>query len=68
MKLHLKCSVKAKVEQLIIEYGDNIDYIELTQWEYIQFLEEIGHIAIICMKELGTEKRTYRGTQIKVLR
>lgn len=64
MKLQLKRSVKEAVDQVITEYhADDIEYIELGAYEYIQFLEEIVPTSRII---LSLPERRYRGVNIRV--
>ncbi len=68
MKLHLKQSVKEYVDKLILDYKDNIDFIELTEWEYINFLEELEDIQRILIVDPITKLRIYKNTRIKILK
>jgi hypothetical protein len=68
VKLHLKQSVKEYVDKLILDYKDNIDFIELTEWEYINFLEELEDIQRILIVDPITKLRIYKNTRIKILK
>lgn len=68
MKLHLKCSVKDKIDDVIECYTNNIDFIELTELEYINFLEELNTIQQILIVDPITKYRIYKNIRIKVLR
>lgn len=70
MKIHYTQSIaqtirleihKAKVE------NREIDFIELSEHEYIQLLEEIGPIGAICHRDAFTKKRSIYGVHLKVL-
>ena len=71
MKIKYLKSIKQTIDEIIdssIYYRTPIEFIELTTWEFAQFLEELGALGDIRLKELGSDTRKYKDIPIKVLR
>lgn len=69
MRIRYKESIKETIDRHISNAKHSqqeISQIELSNTEYIQFLEEIGPSASIVLKDVFTGKRTYRGVSILV--
>lgn len=66
MKIKFTESIKSQIDSAITYYSDirEIEYIALTQAEYIQFLEELDGVARVI---LSLPERKYNGIVIKVL-
>lgn len=69
MRIRYKESIKETIDREISNAKhrqQEVEYVELNQYEYIQFLEEIGPIGSIVIKDAFTKERTYRGVRILV--
>lgn len=69
MKVRLKQSVLEQVEACIHENGaDNIRFIEFTETEYIQFIEELMQTQEGAMRRivLNQNERVYKDVPIKI--
>lgn len=67
MRIQFKQSVKEKIDNVIDGNYAEVEYIELSTYEYIQFLEEISDVQRILIIDPTTKLRTYRNTRLKVL-
>ena len=69
MKVHFKQSIKQQLDELFGKgTAMDISYVELTEYEYIQLLEEIGPLGQILIVDVDTKFRHYKGIRLKVLR
>lgn len=69
MKVQYKVSIKTTIDNLISTskiQDQEIEYIHLSQHEYIQFLEEIGPTARIVLNNPFTNEKTYKNIHILV--
>lgn len=69
MRIRFKESIKETIDRHISNAKHSqqeIEFIQLSNEEYIQFLEEIGHVATIVLKDAFTKERRYRGVRILV--
>jgi hypothetical protein len=64
MKVQFKESIKSLVDGVIKEYGDRIEYVQLTKDEYIQFIHEVDVNSKII---LSLPEREYRNVPIKII-
>lgn len=70
MKIHYKQSIKEQLDLAISGHaidGQEIDFIELSMQEYIQFLEELGPTTDRILLNIPGQPRMYRRAVIKVL-
>lgn len=68
MKIKYKRSIQEYIDEYIdiaIENNAEIEYIQLTESEYIQFLEEIDTIQKVLLDV--PPKRVYRLVQLKIV-
>lgn len=69
MRVQYKESIRAAVDRAILDskYAhQEIEYIQLNRDEYIQFLEEIGPIGNIILKDPFSNERKYKDVRILV--
>lgn len=69
MIVHYKQSIKDTIDECISnsnKRNQEIDRIELSSHEYVQFLEEIGTLGQMLIKDPFTGHRKYRGVQLFV--
>ena len=70
MRVKYKDSIRERVDE-VISLADrectDIEYVELTTFEYIQFLEELSDIQRLLIVDPITKQRLYRNVRIKVL-
>lgn len=69
MKIHYKHSIRQQLDELFGKgLSQDIDFVELTESEYIQLLEELPTLGQILLTDVDTKHRVYKGIRLKVLR
>ena len=63
MKVQFKQSIKELVDSAINSYKGEIEFLQLTKDEYIQFIHEVDTTSKIL---LSMNERTYRNIPIKI--
>ncbi len=69
MKIHYKQSIRAQLDDMF-DTGlvKDINFVELSESEYISLLEELPTLGQILLVDADTKHRIYKGIRLKVLR